>query len=79
MHWVAVAAACFAAFSNRFIIFRLMVVPTASAVVVRRRSAAWRNTSWLPAFPGVEAHSLAASTMSAVASARAFAADSRRF
>ena len=79
MHWVAVAAACFEEFSRRLIIFLLMVVPTASLVVTLRWSAARFSRSWLDSLPWLEAHCLAASTMSAVASARAFAADNSRF
>merc|ERR1719220_2229828 len=79
MHWVAVAAACFDEFSKRLIIFLLMVVPTASLVVTLKWSAVLLSRSWLDSLPWVEAHCLAGATMSAVASARALAADNSRF
>ena len=79
IHCVAVAAACLALFSRRFNIFRLIVVPTASVVVTRSCSAARLRASWLFSLPGLLAHFLAASTISAVASANALAADNRRF
>ena len=74
MHWVAVAAACFEAFSNLLIIFRFMVVLTAMCVVFLRYSAARFNASWLSRSVGLDAQDLAASTIRAVASASSLAA-----
>ena len=78
MHWVAVAAACLEAFSSLLIILRLIVVPTAACVVLRRFSAAVFKVCWLSGSEGLEAHCLAASTILAVASASSLAAVRRR-
>ena len=62
-----------------FIILPLIVVPTSSVVVTLTLSAALFSWSRLSGSAGRLAHCLAASTMSAVASANALAADNRRF
>ena len=76
---VAIAVACFAVASKRFISFCFNALLAAVFVALRKSSAAARNAACEFESFGFVAHPFAASTKRDVASARLFAADSKRF
>ena len=79
MHCPTLSTERFTLLTSSLVINFLRSAGVAAAdVAARSSSTAWRNWFWRWASCGLEAHSRAASTMRAVASARVFAAARRR-